>query len=224
MDAPLSYSLVDGVATLTMDDGKANALGFSMIEAVSDALTRAAGEAEVTVIQGRPGMLSAGFDLKVIQGDPSGVRDLVSAGARLLMQAYLHPQPLLAVASGHAVAAGALLMLTADYRIGVEGDFRIGLNETAIGLSLPGFALELVDARLSRPLLARATVGAELFAPDKAIEAGYLDATVSADALAEAVASQVASLRALDKGAVAQVKQRFRGPAAERAPAEFAPA
>ena len=132
-----------------MDDGKANAFGHVMMQALSAALDRAAGEADITVIRGREGVLCGGFDLKVIRGDPSGVPALVNAGQDLLMKAWLHPQPLLIGVTGHAVAAGALLVLTADYRIGMDGDFRIGLNETAIGLTLPAFAIELAAARLA---------------------------------------------------------------------------
>jgi len=213
---PVHYSLTDGVATLRMDDGKANAFGHEMMQALSAALDRAAGEADVTVIRGREGVLCGGFDLKVIRGDPSGVPALVNAGQDLLMKAWLHPQPLLIGVTGHAVAAGALLVLTADYRIGMDGDFRIGLNETAIGLTLPAFAIELAEARLDRRALTMATVGARLYAPTDALDVGYLDQVAVPGNFDEALDAAAEQMKQLDKAAVAGVKQRLRGAAAAR--------
>lgn len=216
MTEPVSYSLVDGVATLQMDDGKANAFSHVMMQALSEALDRAAAEADVTVIRGRDGVLCGGFDLKVIRGDPANVPALVKAGQDLLMKAWLHPQPLLIGVTGHAVAAGALLVLTADCRIGMDGDFRIGLNETAIGLTLPAFAIELAEARLDRRAVTMATVGAALYAPAEAQQVGYLDEVAIPGNFEEAMADAAARMRALDKAAVAGVKQRLRGAAVAR--------
>ncbi len=212
----LDLSIRDRIATITMDDGKANAFSHLMMQALTDALDRAAAEADVTVIRGREGVLCGGFDLKVIRGDPSGVPALVSAGARLLMKAWLHPQPLLIGVTGHAVAAGALLVLTADYRIGMDGDFRIGLNETAIGLTLPAFAIELAEARLDRRALTMATIGARLYAPANALDVGYLDQVAVPGNFDDALAAAAEQMKQLDKAAVAGVKQRLRGAAATR--------
>ena len=62
----VKYEMADRIATLTMDDGKANAFGIDMTTALSAALDRAEMEAASVVITGRPGVLCAGFDLKVI--------------------------------------------------------------------------------------------------------------------------------------------------------------
>ncbi|GJL87476.1 MAG: enoyl-CoA hydratase [Minwuia thermotolerans] len=210
------YSLADGIATLRMDDGKANAFSHAMMQALSAALDRAAEEASITVIRGRDGVLCGGFDLKVIRGDPADVPALVTAGQELLMKTWLHPQPLLIGVTGHAVAAGALLVLTADYRIGVDGDFRIGLNETAIGLSLPDFAIALTEARLDRRALTMATIGAQLYSPEKAVEVGYLDQVAVPGNFEDALAEAAESMRKLDPDGVADVKRRLRGAAADR--------
>ena len=86
--------------------------------------------------------------------------------------------------SGHAVAAGALLLLGADARIGARGDFRIGLIETQLGMVLPRWAVELARERLSVRHFQQATVGARMYDPDGAADAGFLDTVVEADALA----------------------------------------
>lgn len=210
MSEYVDYKVADGIATLTMNDGKANAFGVGMTTALSEGLDRAADEADVAVIVGKPGLFCAGFDLKVINGPKDGVRAMVEAGGELLMKAYMHPQPLIMGCTGHAVAAGALLLCTADYRIGVTGDFKIGLNETSIGLGLPTFGIELARDRLDNRQLNNATMGAQLYSPDAAAEVGYLDEAVSPDTFEDAIAARAEYLKTLDRASYAQVKQRLR--------------
>lgn len=212
----VNYQQTGAVATLTMDDGKVNAFGHGMMAALSSALDRAAADADAVIIAGRPGVLCAGFDLNVIRGAPEDMRALVRTGAELLMKIYLHPQPVVIGCTGHAVAAGALLLLAGDVRIGVEGEFVIGLNEVAIGLSLPGFAIALARDRLDPKRLSAATLGARMFAPKDAADAGYLDQVVDADGLDNALATTMDGLLKLDRAALATTKQHLRAASVAR--------
>lgn len=208
-----SFELIDEVATITMDDGKANAFGPDMIESVNAMLDRAA-EARAVLLTGRPGLFSGGFDLKVIRGgDQEAARRMSLGGARLMMRLYGLPQPLVIAVPGHAIALGAFTLLTADYRVGVRGDFRIGLNETAIGMSLPPFGLMLAKERLSKRFLARAAIGASLFSPDDAKDAGFLDEVVAAEDLRVAALAKARELVKLDAASYAAVKSSLRGDA-----------
>lgn len=207
----VTYTLHDGVATLSLDDGKANALSLAMSVAIAAALDRATQDARVVVLRGRPGILCGGFDLKVIRaGDLAARMAMVEAGMALLGRLYLLPLPLVIACTGHAVAAGGLMLLTADVRIGIRGDFRLGLNETAIGLSLPQLGLELARDRLVPGALTEATLRARLYAPDDAVRVGYLDTAEDAGAFDAAVALAAEALAPLDANAFATTKQRLR--------------
>lgn len=207
-----SYELIDHVAVIIMNDGKANAFGPNMIAAVNKQLDRAEAEAKATVLAGRPGLFSGGFDLRVIRGDdPEASRAMSLGGARLMMRLYGHPQPLVIAATGHAVALGAFCLLTGDYRLGTDGDFRIQLNETAIGMSLPPFGLMLAGERLSKRYLTRSTIAATMFSPDEAKDAGFLDEVVAADELKDAALAAARGFLDLDGSAYAAVKQGLRG-------------
>lgn len=211
MSELVEYTVTSQVATLRMDDGKANAYGPAMIESLSAALDRAAGEARATVIRGRDGVLCAGFDLKIIRGDDEAAREAMrSAGRELLYKAYMHPQPLVFACTGHALAAGALLLLTGDHRFGVRGDFKIGLNETGIGLPLPPFGLEIARDRLHPAHLTAATVLGTVYSPEDALAAGYLDDVVAVAELDAAAQARAEQLAALDTTAVAVTKRRLR--------------
>lgn len=212
MSVLATYELLDHVAVVTLDDGKANAFSPDMIARVNGLLDKAEDEAKAVVLTGRAGLFSGGFDLRVIRGDdPESARNMSLGGARLMMRLYGLPLPLVIAASGHAIALGAFCLLTADYRIGTVGDFRIGLNETAIGMSLPPFGLMLASERLSKRYLTRAAIAATMFSPDEAKDAGFLDDVVAADELKDAALAAARGFLDLDGSAYAAVKQGLRG-------------
>jgi len=213
----VDYSLADGVATLAMDDGKANALSLDMSTALCRGLDRAEKEARVVVIKGRPGIFCGGFDLRVIRGDDRDARERMrDSGHILLHRLYMHPQPVIVACTGHAIAAGALLLLVGDVRIGVAGDFKIGLNEVAIGLTLPSFALELARDRLSTAALVPAILQSRIYDAGGAREVGYLDETAAEGDFAARIAACAKSFFDLDAAAFAETKRRLRQPVMER--------
>lgn len=179
MSDRVHYDLRDGVAVITLDDGKANAISLETIADLHAGLDRAAGEARSVLLMGRAGRLSAGFDLTTMRGGADKVAELVTAGAKLMLRIYTNPRPVVVACTGHALAAGAILLLVGDRRIGAQGDFKIGLNEVAIGLTLPIFAVELARERLSKRHFTAAATQAEIFDPERAVDAGYLDRTAA---------------------------------------------
>ena len=147
----ITYELLEsGVAVLTFDDGKANALSPSSLTTLSNLLDRCAEEANSVVLVGREGVLSAGFDLKIMTSGGEAAAGLVTQGCNVLLKLYEHPQPVVIASPGHAVAGGAVLMLCGDHRVSAEGDYKIGLNEVRIGLPMPIFVSELVRERVTR--------------------------------------------------------------------------
>jgi enoyl-CoA hydratase/carnithine racemase len=213
---PLSTTIEERVAVLHFDDGKANVLSRVAIDAFEAALDRAAVEAGAVCIVGREGKLCAGFDLSVMTGEPDGARDLVSRGAELLMRLYLHPQPVVVAVTGHALAAGALLVLACDVRIGADVPAKIGLNETSIGMPLPQFAVELARDRLTPAAFVRATLAAEIYDPAGAVEAGYLDRVVPADEVMQAAIAEANRLSAYRAAAYARSKEVLRRATVDR--------
>lgn len=208
---PATYSLEDKVAVIRMDDGKANALSRPMIEALLAALTRAEQEASAIVLVGRPERFCAGFDLRVMMSGPDNAKELLRAGSTLLMRLYGATVPLVIACTGHALAGGALVVLTGDVRIGTEGAFRIGLNEVALGMPVPELAMELARDRLLATELTRATLLAQIYDPDAARRAGYLDEVVAADQVLGRARAEAARLGALAGSAFRATKARLRG-------------
>lgn len=211
MSELVHYELREGVALLGWDDGKANVVSPASLEALNAALDRAEKEAQAVVLTGRPGRFSAGFDLKVMQGgDQAAMVAMVRGGAALGVRLYSFPLPVVAAVSGHALAMGAVILMSVDERIGVDADVKIGLNETAIGMTLPTFALILARERIARTHLGRATADAELYPPNEAVAAGFLDRVVAPEKLADAAFARAKELAELDGPAHRATKLALR--------------
>lgn len=209
-----TYELNDRIATIAMDDGKVNAFSIPMLKAVHAAFDQAERDAAIVILTGREGYFSAGFDLKVFAGgDVEQVIEMLTLGATLAKRILGFETPVITACPGHTVAAGAFMALAADMRIGVDGPYRIGLNEVKIGLTVPWFVIELARQRLNPAHFNRAVVSATMYGPAEAVTAGFLDEVVSASELRAASLTAAAELAELNPQAHAATKLRARGDA-----------
>ncbi|MCG8591298.1 MAG: crotonase/enoyl-CoA hydratase family protein [Proteobacteria bacterium] len=205
----LSYALDDGIATLTMDDGKVNAMSVAMLEALHAAFDQAESDAAVVLLTGRDGIFSAGFDLKVFPQGQEKTLEMLRLGATLAERVMSFPYPVVTACTGHAYPMGAFLMLSADRRLGIDGPLRIGMNEVAIGLGLPQCAVEIARQRLAPAYFQRIVTG-DMYAPDEAVTAGFLDELVAPEALAARSRDVAEGLREVDFEAYRQTQARIR--------------
>lgn len=192
------------------DDGKANAVSPEFLVEMNTALDQAEQEQLIVVLAGRPGRFSAGFDLKVMAQGGAAMAQLVVGGAKLSLRLLRFPMPVVMACTGHGLAMGALLLLSADYRVGVAGDFKIGLNEVAIGMTMPWFGVELARGRLATAHFGRAVNNAEIYGPDAALAAGFLDQVSSPENLMADVMAAVDSLAKINMQAHHNTKLRVR--------------
>lgn len=203
MTAPATIEITDEIAVITMDDGKANAINPPMLEALHACLDQAEKEAKVVILAGREGRFSGGFDLKLMMSLPGEeVKALVDGGGKLAHRLYSFPLPVIAACTGHGIAMGCFILLSCDWRIGTAGAFKIGANETQINMVLPIFASELIKARLAPDFKTRSMVFADLFDPETAVKAGYLDQVVDAGNLLSAAREKAEALKPLSGSAL----------------------
>ena len=184
----------------------------AMQASINEALDQAVVDRAVVVLSGRPGVFSAGFDLPVLTKGGSDAHDMLKGGFELALRLFSFPTPVVIACTGHALAMGCFLVMAADYRVGARGAYKIGANEVAIGMTLPFFAIEILRQRLSTAYFSRAALNAEIFAPDVAVSAGFLDAVVPPEELADAAQQRARQLSNLDFSAYAATKLRLREP------------
>ncbi len=194
----MSYEVHNNIATLTLDDGKANVVGHAFLDEVNAGLDRALEEKiGAVIIKGREGMFSGGFDLGEFAKGPEAGLAMVARGFELLVRLYSFPLPVVAACTGHGVAMGAFLIMACDSRIGTAGSFKFRLPETAISMELPPILMELTRSRISAQHLTRVALQSESYNPEQAVIAGFLDEVVAVDELqsrAQHVAEQLAEL------------------------------
>jgi len=212
MTEPVSYLLDDGVATVTLNNGKVNAISPDVIAGLNAALDRSEADKAIIILTGQPGVLSGGYDLKVMTSSPEAAMGLVQSGSALARRMLAHAQPIIVACSGHAVAKGAFLLLSADYRVGADGPFSIGLNEVQIGMTMHHVGIALARDRLRLAAFNRAVINAEMFNPQGAKEAGFLDAVVSPEELMPAALACAVHFKKLNRTAHANTKRKARKP------------
>lgn len=210
MSELISYHLEDGIASLTLNNGKVNAISPDVIAAFNAALDQAVTDRAIVIITGQPGILSGGYDLKVMTAGPKEAVSLVTAGSTLARRLLSHPFPVIVACPGHAVAKGAFILLSADYRIGVDGPFSIGLNEVQIGMTMHHAGIELARDRLRRSAFHRSVINGEMFDPKSAVDAGFLDKVVAAEELQGAALAAARQLKKINMTAHKNTKLKVR--------------
>jgi enoyl-CoA hydratase len=211
MGARVTYEVADSVATITMDDGKVNALGFDMLDELNEAFTRAESEKAAVVLAGRDGVFTAGFDLKVMKSEGPDMPRLLKTGFELSYRMLSFPEPVIVACTGHTFAMGVFITLSADYRIGAAAaEYKITANEVSIGMTMPRSAIEVCRLRLSQDYISRVVVLSEVFSPELAVEAGLLDEVAEGPTLLESAHAKAVELKKLHPGAFAATKLRLR--------------
>ena len=210
MSSAVTYALTDGVAVITLDDGKANAMSVAMQQGIHAALDRAEQDGAPVVLTGRAGILSAGFDLKTLAAGGRDTIDMLNGGLELSIRLLSFPTPVVIACPGHAIAMGVFILLSSDYRIGVSGNYRYTANEVAIGMTMPYSTIEILRQRVTPAALTRSVLLAEVFTPDNAVETGFLDLVVTESELMPTAIAFAQSTSALNAGAHAASKKRLR--------------
>jgi len=206
----VSYQLEEGIATLTITNGKVNALSHEVFAELNAALDQAEKDKAIVILAGQAGIFSGGFDLKEMQKSPQAAIDLVAVGSRLTRRLAAFPYPVIAACEGHAIAKGAFILLSSDYRIGATGAFRIGLNEVAIGMTMHHAGIEMARHRLATPYFNRCVMNAELFSPEQACQAGFLDEVQAPDSVMSRAKEVAKNMQQLNLKAFANTKVKAR--------------
>ncbi|CAM1333907.1 crotonase/enoyl-CoA hydratase family protein [Tenacibaculum aestuariivivum] len=178
MNELTQYTSEENYAIITLNNGKVNAISHEVIDSLNQLLDKVEQDKKVVILTGQSGIFSAGYDLKSMTASAESALELVTKGSKLSHRMLSFPYPIIVACTGHAIAKGAFLLLSADYRLGAEGDFKIGLNEVIIGMTMHNAGIEIAKGRLTPNYLNRSVNNAEMYSPERAITAGFLDKVV----------------------------------------------
>ena len=200
------------VRELRLSRPPANALSPELIAALGEAVAAAPKEgARALLLSGSPGMFSGGLDVPhLLQLDRPAIRATWESFYRLLRGLAASPVPVVAAITGHSPAGGAVLSMFCDYRIMTEGNFKIGLNEVAVGIPLPE-ALLRACVRIVGPRQAeRLSVTAAMLHPEEALRIGFVDEVAPPDHVVPRAVEWCQGVLALPPVAMAETRQRAR--------------
>jgi len=201
-----------GVIELRLHRPPVNAINPDLLEALESALADAVdGGARAVVVSGQPGMFSAGLDIPHLM-------TLDKAGMRRFWEQFFGTTARLArcrvpvgfAITGHCPAGGTVLALFGDYRIAADGDFRLGLNETRVGLPIPPVVFRAYRRLIGPRLAEQLGVAGRLITPGEALTAGLVDETVPADTVIERAVERAVELAGLPAHAVAATRAEAR--------------
>ena len=190
-----------GVRLLTLDRPPANAITAQLLNDLTDALDAAREDDGVraVVLTGEGRFFSAGLDLRggidfAAAVTPGASGDPFAALRDCLLTFLRFPKPTVTMLDGHAIAGGLILVLACDYRLGLDGEYRIGLNEVEIGASFPRAAFEIVRLRLTHQQASELLLGAALYPAQQAVRLGVVDELIPKDAFEATVFRRAARL------------------------------
>jgi enoyl-CoA hydratase/carnithine racemase len=178
------YEAADGFGRATFNRPRAHTIGAEMVAALTAALDRAEADpsCRAIILAGTPGIFSAGLDVAELSALGRGaMTEFWNAFNHLIMRLYCSDLMIASAITGHCPAGGCVIAIMTDYRVMAQGRFRIGLNEVAVGIPIPGGISDVYAALLGqRQAEAMATVGA-LVDPTEALRIGLVDAVVEPD-------------------------------------------
>lgn len=207
----------DGVRTLSMVHGKANAFDTELLAALQDSLAAAESDAiKAVVLTGSGSIFSAGVDLfRVVDGGRDYLETFLPALSGLLSRLFSFPKPVIAAINGHAIAGGCILACACDRKVGVRGSARIGVPELRVGVPFPAAALHVVRFAVGNARLAEMVLGGETYTPDRALDLGFLDRLVDPEDLLECALVEARQLARLGRHTFALTKSQLRRKTAE---------
>ena len=211
-----------GVRKLILDRPPANAEDETLLADLGAAVDDAAADDAVraVVLTGAGKFFCAGFDLASARREGDEVAVLTTTFRDTHVKLLSIPKPTLAMVGGHAIAGGLVLVLACDYRLGLDGDYRIGLNEVAIGASYPKVAFEIVRLKLTNQRASELLLGAALYPAKEALRLGVVDELIAAEKFEETVLRRAAKMGTYPREAYAHTKLALVADVLERVAAE----
>jgi enoyl-CoA hydratase len=205
----------DGVAVLRLEGGKANAMDDAFLAGLDRVFSEfETGDARAAVVTGAGTSFSAGLNLVALSTlSRSELRAFLERFHRVMLRVFACPRPVVAAVDGHAIAGGCVLAMQADHRVAADGPFRIGLNETQIGLGLPPLVTETFRLRLPASEWNAVMLEGRLFSPSEALGRQLVDDVVAPERVESVAIATARRLASVPSAAFAHVKRQLRAPA-----------
>jgi len=210
---------VGQIAVLRIDRPPANAIDLELADEFATALEGVENNDSIAalVVTGAGSCFSAGLDLKAVPTyDRAQQQAMVMQVNCLFGGLYRLPLPTIAAVNGHAIAGGVILLLACDYRIGAEGDYKIGLAEARVGVPFPVAAMAIVQSELSNSVGRKMVLTARNWNPQKALSMGVVDELQPPEQLLPRSIEMAQEMATLPRTVYGRIKRDLKRTALER--------
>lgn len=206
----------DGVAVVTLDRPRANAIDPKLIDELHSAIRKLTGARALVLASSQP-LFSAGWDLPAIRSrNREEMGFFLSEFCDLVREIFTFPAPVIAALPGHAIAGGLILAATADERFAADGDGLFGLSEVPLGVPVPRPLFELFRHLLGTRGAERLASAGDNVSVGRALEMGLVDRVVPPAELLDAAIDRARQLCGRSRPAYAAVKLEARSEALDR--------
>ncbi len=196
----------DGIAEIRLSRPPVNAMNPDLCHAVREALGAAiGGGAEGIILGSNAKVFSAGLDVPHLMSlgeDRDALRGAWQSFFDTALALANAPVPVVAALSGHAPAGGCVWALCCDYRVMASGPFRIGLNETQVGLVAPEGIQRLLRRIVGPHRAERLLVAGDMVDAQQALAYGLVDELVDVDSVSARARVWLEQLLALPRSAM----------------------
>jgi Delta3-Delta2-enoyl-CoA isomerase len=208
----------NGVATLTLNRGKVNALNAAVVDQLRTRLKdlEVDREAAVVILIGAGKFFSFGFDIpEFLSFTKQEFTEYLTNFADLYTYLFLYSKPVVAALNGHTMAGGCMLALACDHRVMTAGNAKIALNEIGFGSSVFAGSTEMLRFWVGSANATAVLYSGAMYQADEAERLGLINEVATEDRFATAVADAAAALKEKSAPAFASIKSLLRMPVAE---------
>ncbi|MCP9235753.1 enoyl-CoA hydratase/isomerase family protein [Lewinella sp. JB7] len=181
----LRISKTDRLATVTLDNGRVNAIDTPLSRDLHSTFLELDGDDGIdgVVLAGKPHCFCAGLDVKMLAtSDRAALRDFFVAYLSALQTMVRFRKPLVAAVTGYAPAGGTIIALTADYRVMGRGSkHTVGMNEFNMSLQIPRMMADIFAYYAGESTAWTAVQQARMYDSDAALAAGLVNESVEVD-------------------------------------------
>ncbi len=184
----VKLDVTDGLAELTLDRPKVNALNSQTLAALAEAFGRVTTDDAIrgVLVRAEGKCFSAGLDLMEVAGlRREGMMEFFGHFEGAFRGAFTCPKPVAVAVNGHAIAGGLILAFTGDYVAWGRGDYTLALTELQVGVPFPITPMEIVRSATTPRTLRQLVYEVVRVGPAQAFEMGLGD-IVSDDPEADA--------------------------------------
>ena len=209
----MQYEVNTKIARITLDDGKMNVMNWDFFRELNAALDRALAEqAGVVIFTGRPGIFSAGLDLKLLPTQSLMEQfKFQRTFASTMLRLYQFPIPTIAAYAGHAIAGGAILSYACDRFMVGDGPYKIQINEVANKMAIPSWIALICRSSIPHRYWKEALLHARAYSPREAFNRGIVDDLIpEGESVMEAAETYAGALLKLDIPAYGATKTFMR--------------